>query len=49
MGIMLNQLEVIFGENGEAEAKKLDHLAELVGLPKLGLSRKEGGETCLLF
>lgn len=49
VGIMLNQLEVIFGENGEAEAKKLDHLAELVGLPKLDLGRKEGGETCLLF
>ena len=46
VGIMLNQLEVIFGENSEAEAKKLDHLADLVGLPRLDFPRKEGGETC---
>lgn len=29
--IMLNQLHVIFGDNTEAEAEKLEHLAELVG------------------
>lgn len=46
VGIMLNQLEVIFGENSEAEAEKLDHLADLVGLPRLDFPRKEGGETC---
>ena len=41
VGIMLNQLEVIFGENDEAEAEKLDHLADLVGLPRLDFPRKE--------
>lgn len=46
VGIMLNQLEVIFGENSEAEAEKLDYLADLVGLPRLDFPRKEGGETC---
>lgn len=46
VSVMLNQLEVIFGENSEAEAKKLDHLADLVGLPRLDFPRKEGGETC---
>ena len=46
VGIMLNQLEVIFGENSEAEAEKLDHLADLVGLPRLDFPRKEDGETC---
>lgn len=49
VGIMLNQLEVIFGENSEAEAEKLDHLADLVGLPRLNFPREEGDETCLLF
>lgn len=44
VGIMLNQLEVIFGENSEAEAKKLDHLADLVGLPRLDFPRKEDNE-----
>lgn len=44
VGIMLNQLEVIFGENSEAEAKKLDHLADLVGLPRLDFPRKEDDE-----
>ena len=44
VGIMLNQLEVIFGENSEAEAEKLDHLADLVGLPRLDFSRKEDNE-----
>lgn len=47
--IMLNQLEVIFGENGEAEAEKLDHLADLVGLPRLDFPRKEEDKNCLLF
>lgn len=46
VGIMLNQLEVIFGENSEAEAEKLDHLADLVGLPRLDFPGKEDGETC---
>lgn len=46
VGVMLNQLEVIFGENSEAEAEKLDHLADLVGLPRMDFPRKEGGETC---
>jgi len=49
VAIMLSQLEVIFGENTEADGEKLDHLADLVGLPRLGLSRKEGDEPCLLF
>ena len=40
---------MIFGENSEAEAEKLDHLADLVGLPRLNFPRKEGDETCLLF
>ena len=44
VGIMLNQLEVIFGENSEAEAEKLDHLADLVGLPRLDFPRKEDNE-----
>ena len=43
VGVMLNQLEVIFGENSEADAEKLDHLADLVGLPRLDFPRKEGG------
>ena len=30
VSIMLNQLTVIFGENGEAEMEKLEHLAEIV-------------------
>ena len=46
VAIMLNQLEVMFGENSEAEAEKLDHLADLVGLPRLDFPRKEDGETC---
>lgn len=49
VGIMLNQLEVIFGENSEAEAEKLDHLADLVGLPRLDFPRKEEDKPCLLF
>lgn len=49
VGIMLSQLEVIFGENGEAEAEKLDHLADLVGLPRLDFPRKEEDKNCLLF
>lgn len=32
--------------NSEAEAEKLDYLADLVGLPRLDFPRKEGGETC---
>ena len=44
VAIMLSQLEVIFGENTEAEGEKLDHLADLVGLPRLGLSKKEDDE-----
>ena len=44
VGIMLNQLEVIFGENSEAEAEKQAHLADLVGLPHLDLPRKKGDE-----
>lgn len=39
VAIMLSQLEVIFGEDSEAEAEKLDHLADLVGLPRLGFPR----------
>lgn len=44
VSIMLNQLEVMFGENSEAEAEKLDHLADLVGLPRLDFPRKEDDE-----
>lgn len=44
VAIMLSQLEVIFGENSEAEAEKLDHLADLVGLPRLDLPRKKDDE-----
>ena len=49
VSIMLNQLEVMFGENSEAEAEKLDHLADLVGLPRLDFPRKEEDKPCLLF
>ena len=49
VSIMLNQLEVMFGENIEAEAEKLDHLADLVGLPRLDFPRKEEDKPCLLF
>lgn len=49
VGIMLNQLEVIFGENSEAEAEKLDHLADLVGLPRMNFPWKEEDKRCLLF
>lgn len=44
VSIMLNQLEVMFGENSEAEAEKLAHLADLVGLPRLDFPRKEDDE-----
>lgn len=49
VAIMLNQLEVIFGENSEAEAERLDHLADLVGLPRMNFPGKEEDKRCLLF